>query len=122
VSSLAQQNRRDEATAAYRRVLALDATAPIAANNLAWLLMEDNQHLDAALQLAQAAKSRVPESADIADALGWLHFKKGLTAQAIDELGYFDLAQKTLQAALKLNPNAPDAAEARSVLGRLGTR
>jgi tetratricopeptide (TPR) repeat protein len=143
---LHQQNRRDEATAAYRRVLALDATAPVAANNLAWLLMEDNQHLDEALQLAQAAKSRVPESADIADTLGWLYFKKGLTARAIDELkpvveknpsnatykyhlglvyaesGYLELAQDMLEVALKLNPQASEAPEARKALARIGAR
>jgi tetratricopeptide (TPR) repeat protein len=141
---LHQQNRKSEAKATYRKVLAIDASAPVAANNLAWLMMEDGENLDEAVQLAQRAKGRFPESGDIADTLGWLYFKKGLTAQALDELkaavaksaenatyqyhlglvyaqsGYFDLAQKTLQAALKLNPTAPEAAEARKILARVG--
>jgi len=141
---LHQQNRKGEAKERYRKVLAIDSSAPVAANNLAWLMMEDNENLDEAIQLAQRAKSRLPESGDVADTLGWLYFKKGLSAQAIEELkaaiardgnnatyqyhlglvyaqsGYFDLAQKTLQSALTLSPSAPQAAEARKVLGRVG--
>ena len=140
-----QQNRRAEAKAAYRKTLAIDRTAPVAANNLAWMMMEDSENIDEALQLAQAAKSRLPDSGDVADTLGWLYFKKGLAARAIEELkpavernpanagyryhlgfvyaesGYLALAQETLQAAVKLNPKAPEAAEAQKVLARLAT-
>src|SRR5688572_2096905 len=142
---LHQQNRRGEAKAAYRKTLSIDRTAPVAANNLAWMMMEDNENIDEALQLAQAAKGRLPDSTDVADTLGWLYFKKGLSSRAIDELkpavekdpgnagyryhlgfvyaesGYFRQAQETLRAAVKLNPKAPEAAEAQKVLARLAT-
>jgi Flp pilus assembly protein TadD len=142
---LHQQNRRAEAKAAYRKTLSLDRTAPVAANNLAWMMMEDGENLDEALQLAQAAKSRLPNSSDVGDTLGWLYFKKGLPARALDELkpaveknpenagyqyhlglvyaemGFFSLAEKALRTAVTLNPNAPEATEAHQVLARLGS-
>ena len=83
---LQASNRSDEARARYKQALAIDSTAPVAANNLAWLYAESNSNMDEALQLAQAAKSRLPESADVADTLGWIYFKKGLYTQAVTEL------------------------------------
>jgi tetratricopeptide (TPR) repeat protein len=143
---LEHQNRKSEAKEAYRNTLAIDPTAPVAANNLAWLLVESNESLDEALRLAQAAKARLPESGDVADTLGWIYLKKGLVNLAIPELkaavarapdnagykyhlgfayaqsGYLELAEQMLDTALRLDPKAADAPEARKTLARLATK
>jgi Flp pilus assembly protein TadD len=142
---LQQLNRTQDAKESYRKTLAVDANAAIAANNLAWLMGEANENLDEALQFAQTAKSRLPGSAEVADTLGWLYFKKGLAARAVEELrlavertpgnasfkyhlglayaknGDLRLARETLEAALKLDPKAPEAAEARKTIAHLIT-
>src|SRR5262249_20643882 len=66
------QNRSDEAAARFEKALAIDAQAPVAANNLAWLYAERNEKLDVALQLAQTAKSRLPNNDAVDDTLGWV--------------------------------------------------
>jgi tetratricopeptide (TPR) repeat protein len=79
-------SRRDDAKERYRKIVEIDAGAAVAANNLAWMYAEDNENLDLALQLAQAAKARAPESAPINDTLGWIYYRKGLATLAIDPL------------------------------------
>jgi tetratricopeptide (TPR) repeat protein len=137
------QGRKPQAKDAYRAVLAIDSSAAVAANNLAWLMAEDNENLDEALQLAQSAKARMPESADIADTLGWIYLKKGMATLAVTELkasvdrnpenasfkyhlgmayaesGNLTGARQVLEAALKQDPNAAEAADARRTLARL---
>jgi len=68
-------HRRPEAKDAYRKVLAIDPSAPVAANNLAWMLAEDDENLDVALQLAQTAKAGLPDESSAADTLGWIYLK-----------------------------------------------
>ena len=127
----------------YQQALAVDATAPVAANNLAWIYAQRGDKLDDALQLARAAKSRLPESAAVADTLGWVYYKRDLHPLAVAEFkhsvdaepevalfhyhlglayaktGELALARKALEQGLKLDPKAPEAAEARDVLTRL---
>ena len=142
-SILQQQNRRVEAKEAYRKAVSLDANAIFSANNLAFMYAEDNERLDEALQLAQAARARMPETPEIADTLGFVYYRKGLFGsaaaafkEAVDKrpdtpayryhlgLAYArngdnTLARQTLEAALKLDPNAREATEARGVLAQL---
>jgi len=70
------QGEKSEARKRFERVLTLDPSAPIAANNLAWMLAESGENLQAALDLAQKASARMPESPEIADTLGWVYLKK----------------------------------------------
>jgi len=72
-----------EARARYQRALELDSRAAVAANNLAWMYAESGENLDVALQLAQTAKSQLPDVAAINDTLGWLYYKKGMWSQAV---------------------------------------
>jgi tetratricopeptide (TPR) repeat protein len=140
---LQMTNRRTEAKEAYRQVLGLNPSAPVAANNLAWMLAEDNENLDNALQLAQAAKVGLPDSPNAADTLGWVYLKKGLAARAIPEFvealakepgnagfhyrlgfayaqdGQLGEARRSLEKALSLDPKAPEATEAKAALARL---
>jgi tetratricopeptide (TPR) repeat protein len=136
-------NRRAEAKDAYRQVLGINPSAPVAANNLAWMMAEDNENLDNALQLAQAAKAGLPDSANAADTLGWVYLKKGLGSKAIPEFrealekepgnagfhyrlgfayeqdGQLGEARRALEKALSLDAKAPEAVEARAALARL---
>jgi putative PEP-CTERM system TPR-repeat lipoprotein len=140
-----QLQRRGEAKEMYRKALAIDSNAAAAANNLAWMMAEDNENLDEALALATTAKTRHPESPEAADTLGWIYYKKGLTAQAISTLkesvekqpqtadfqyhlglayaknGDYRLARQALETALRLEPKSAQATEAKATLAQIAT-
>jgi tetratricopeptide (TPR) repeat protein len=142
---LGAQHKRDAAKKHYEDALSVDERAPVAANNLAWMYVEDGGNLDVALQLAQAAKSAAPDSGDVDDTLGVIYLKKGLMTQALAALkgsveknptnptfkyhlglayaknGDAASARQTLETALKLDPNSTDATEARATLAKLGS-
>jgi Flp pilus assembly protein TadD len=67
------------------------------ANNLAWLLLEQNTDVDKALELAQSAYKRLPEDPCVADTLGWAYYKKGR----------LEWAEIYLKEAVSKNPNNP---------------
>jgi tetratricopeptide (TPR) repeat protein len=137
---LNMQNKDEEARVAYEKALALDPRAPIAANNLAWVYAVTGRNLDLALQLAQTAKSQLPERHEFDDTLGYIYYKKGLATLAISSLqqsvaadpgnptylchlglayaqnGDTTKARKSLEQALKIRSDFEGAAEARKVL------
>jgi Flp pilus assembly protein TadD len=139
------QGKRDEARQQYQQALAIDSSAPVAANNLAYLHAEQGENLDEALQLAQTARQALPESPDVADTLGWVYVKRGLPASALAPLreaagreptnaefqyhlghaymknGDFRQAREAFEAGLKLNPRSPSATEAQVALKQLVT-
>jgi tetratricopeptide (TPR) repeat protein len=140
---LERQNKPAEAGKAYEKVLAIDPHAPIAANNLAWQYAESGGNLDVALQLAQVAKSQMPNEPEFNDTLGWVYYKQDivdqaipLILQAIDRdaknaqfhyhlgMAYAKQGEDTkaiaaLKRALALNPGFAGAADAKRVLGEL---
>jgi tetratricopeptide (TPR) repeat protein len=141
------QNRLPEAQKRYEAIVAGNPRrAPIAANNLAWMIAEQGGNLDVALQLAQAAKVQMPDSVPINDTLGWIYYKKDLATQAIPlfqasvsgdptnptlhlhlglayaKAGQNDRAQASLDRALKINPQFEGASAARQALATLGTK
>lgn len=75
--------RHDQARPVYEKVLEVKPNQPVAANNLAYLLVEEGGDLDRALTLALAAHEQLPDSADIADTLGWVYLKNGMTEEAL---------------------------------------
>ena len=79
-------NKPDEAKLRYQKALEIDPRAGVAANNLAWLYADKNENLNVALQLAQTAKSQLSNSHEVDDTLGWVYYKKGLSALAITSL------------------------------------
>ena len=127
----------------FERVLAIDSKAPIAANNLAWIYAENGGNLDVALQLAQTAFAAAPNSAEVADTLGWIYLRKELYPLAIKALdraieldpknptfqyhlglayarnGNAERARARLEAALRLRPDFDGAADAKRVLAGL---
>ncbi len=77
-----------EAEKNYRRALQVTPNAPIAANNLAWLIASNGGNLDEALTLSQKVVSTFANRAGFAgyhDTLGWIYFKKELYLPAIEQ-------------------------------------
>jgi tetratricopeptide (TPR) repeat protein len=121
----------------------VDSTAPMVAAELAFLYLEHGGDVNVALGLAQQAKRSLPNSPVAADALGWAYYKLGSPDSAVAQLkdsvqkvpgnpmfqyhlgmaylasGHRDSAQRSLQAALKDNPNFLDAASARAGLDKI---
>lgn len=75
-----------EAEKAYRKALEITPDTAIAANNLAWLIADNQGNLDEALQLATAAVSKHQSVAGYYDTLGWIYLKKGLASPAVEQL------------------------------------
>jgi tetratricopeptide (TPR) repeat protein len=131
----------DQAIQAYRKVLDVDDTNPLAMNNLAYLTAEHTQDLGQALKYAEQAKQISPESADVDDTLGWIYFRRGVYANAIRHLemadkrrpaavtkyhlamayhrtGERDRATQAMAAGLRLNPSLAEAAAAAALLAQ----
>jgi tetratricopeptide (TPR) repeat protein len=71
--------RASEATASYRRALALQPDNTSAMNNLAYILAETGGSLDEALRLAQRAVAKAPQDPNLKDTLGWIYVKQNMT-------------------------------------------
>ncbi|MBX7054015.1 MAG: tetratricopeptide repeat protein [Pyrinomonadaceae bacterium] len=80
------RSNQTEAEICYRRALELSPDSTIAANNLAWLIAENQGNLDEALQLASASVNRNPDVAGFYDTLGYVYLKKGLYLPAVEQL------------------------------------
>ena len=89
------QGNVNGATDSYKKALAIQPDNPLAQNNLAFLMLENNQDVDAALTLAQSARRTLPHSSNTADTLAWAYYHKGLYGSAKD----------LLEDAAKTNPN-----------------
>ncbi|MBV9214913.1 MAG: tetratricopeptide repeat protein [Acidobacteria bacterium] len=70
----------------YRKALAIAPETPIAANNLAWLIADNQGNLDEALQLATLAVNKDQNVASFYDTLGWVYLQKGLSLPAVEQL------------------------------------
>lgn len=70
----------------YRAVLSIQPSHPDAANNLAFLLAQDNIDLDEAFSLARIAKEQRPGDPDVLDTMGWIYYRKERYQNAIAEL------------------------------------
>jgi len=78
--------QRELAQRRYEDAIRLDPKLSEAKNNLAYLFAETGQNLDRALDLAQEAKTQLPENASVADTLGWVMHKRGMHSAAISYL------------------------------------
>jgi len=116
----------------YRKVLETNPTDVVALNNLAFRLANNANQPDEALRLAQQAKELAPDNPAVEDTIGWAFYKKGIYRNAVTHLQiaaskskdatmHYHLAmaylkagdrkrgQETLDTALKMNPNLPEA-------------
>jgi len=134
---------RNSAIEMYRKVAQANPGSAQAMNNLAYLLSEVANKPDEALKYAQQAVQLVPERPAYCDTLGWILYKKGVynaalpylerasanntdrdnvvwkyhLAMAYSKAGDTARSQSTLAAALKLNPNLPEAKIAQQTVG-----
>jgi Flp pilus assembly protein TadD len=121
----------------------MDPNAAAAANNLAWLLAETGENLDLAMHLAENARRQFPDSAEIIDTIGWIHYKRGTSSVAVvhfeqciekqpkNALFHFHLgmahahrgddakARVALERALSLSQSFSGAEEAKKTLAKL---
>ena len=133
----------------YQKAIAVRANDALASNNLAYLMVQTGDNLDAALALAQTARRGMAESPNAADTLGWVYYQKGLYRSAIDlfeeslklaekakqpdnptvhyhlglaynKTGEFDRSKQHLQQVLKINPQYRDAEEINKLLSQIG--
>jgi Tfp pilus assembly protein PilF len=80
------EGKTDAAAARYKEALDIDSNAAVAANNLAWHYAEREGKLDSALELARHAKALLPDDPHVSDTLGWVLYRRGLYAAAIEHL------------------------------------
>jgi tetratricopeptide (TPR) repeat protein len=133
-----------KAEADYKKSLQIQPQQPIAANNLAYRMLQNGENVDVALTLAQSARQAMPNSPSTADTLAWAYYYKGTYSFARDlleeaiksspndaamqyHLGmvYSKLKDKNnaithLKKAVSLAPNSPQAKDAQAALQGLG--
>jgi Flp pilus assembly protein TadD len=80
----------------YKKALQIQPAQPTAANNLAYLMLENGENVDVALTLAQTARQSTPTSPNSADTLAWAYYYKGT----------YGFARDLLEDAIKINPNS----------------
>ena len=69
----------------YEEALRINPKFAPAANNLAYILAEQDKDLNKALELAKLAKEKLPNDPGVMDTMGWVYFKRGLYDSAIIE-------------------------------------
>jgi tetratricopeptide (TPR) repeat protein len=70
----------------YEEAIRYNADLAEAKNNLAYLYANDGKSLDRALDLAQDAKTLLPDNPSVADTLGWVLYKRDVPSAAIGYL------------------------------------
>jgi tetratricopeptide (TPR) repeat protein len=81
-----QQHDLDAAISHYDRAVRGGDATGVAANNLAWILAQQNRELDRALQLASKARELQPDNPAILDTLGFVHLARREYTDAINVL------------------------------------
>jgi Flp pilus assembly protein TadD len=131
------------ATIDYKKALDIDPEQSVAANNLAYIMLETGDNPDVALSLAQTARRGMPNSPETADTLAWAYYAKGVYYSARDllvdalkvtpdnatmhyhlgmtliKLGDRTQAAENLKKAASLAPNTQTATDANKALAGL---
>jgi tetratricopeptide (TPR) repeat protein len=127
----------------YQKVLSAQPDNAVAANNLAYLLLEHGGSVNQALSLAQVARRGLPTSANTADTLGWAYYQNGAYSVAVplleeavskaaenaayryhlgityQKLKDNSKAKAQLEKAIGLSPSSPVADQSRRALSEL---
>ncbi len=94
-SLLSSQGRTRDAIRKYELALKADPENLTAMNDLSYLLASEGTNLERALELAKQAQSIADENPRIADTLGFVYARKGLTDAAVEQYRYaIDTAEK----------------------------
>ncbi len=104
--------KMDVLEARLKRVLELKPDYAHALNALGYSWADRNLHLDEAFKLIQRARELAPKDPYIMDSMGWVLYRQGKLAEALE----------TLEAAYKLSSDAEIAAHLGEVLWQLGRR
>ena len=75
-----------EAEKLYGQALQVKPGNPVAANNLAYLLIEHGGDKDVAVSMAQTARRGLPDVSNTADTLGWAYYYKGAYSAAVEQM------------------------------------
>lgn len=134
------QGNHQKALELFRKVIESEPQNADALNNAAYILSTFANQPDEALKYAQKAQELAPQDMDVADTLGWAFYQKGLYPSAVTHLeraaskaggnvvwqyhlamaytkaGNPKRGRSVYEAALKHNPNVPEAALAKQVL------
>jgi tetratricopeptide (TPR) repeat protein len=71
------QDNWKRAEAVYQKALEVDASNGVAANNLAFGMLEHGEDKNVALTLAETARRALPGQPSVADTLGWAYYQIG---------------------------------------------
>ena len=93
--------RREQAVAAFRRVLEVEPDFHAALNYLGYMWAERGENLEEALALVGRAVALDPDNGAYVDSLGWANF----------QLGRHDEARTLLERAVRLEPDDPTVHE-----------
>lgn len=88
------QGNAERAIPHYEDAIRLAPNLAEAKNNLAYIYADQGKNLDRALDLAQDAKTLLPNNPSVSDTLGWVLFKRGVPAAAISYLKEAEAATK----------------------------
>lgn len=137
------QGNWQEAQTLYQRALGLQPEEPLAANNLAYIMLEHGGNVTVALTLAQTARRGFPKIPNSADTLGWAYYQNAaysLAAPLLEEavkgaptnagyryhlgMTYQKLndtkrARIELEKSIRMDPQAPSAEKATHALSEL---
>jgi tetratricopeptide (TPR) repeat protein len=126
----------------YQKALDIRPDYALAANNLAYLMLDHDGNVNVALTLAQTGRKGMPNVPSSADTLGWAYYHQGAYSSAIDTLqeavkedpknpnfhyhlgmayekaNNYAMAKKQLEYTLQISPNYPQAEEIRKVLSQ----
>ena len=69
----------------YRAALDINPKFAPAANNLAFILADQDKDLNEALDFARIAREKLPNDPNVIDTMGWVYYKRGLYDSAISE-------------------------------------
>ncbi|HEY6307569.1 MAG TPA: tetratricopeptide repeat protein [Candidatus Angelobacter sp.] len=90
-----REKKYEQAEQAFRQVLQQDPNNSSTLNNLGYMLVEHNMHLEEALTMIKRAVEFEPQNGAYLDSLGWAYFK----------LGKYEEAEENLRKASDKTPN-----------------
>jgi tetratricopeptide (TPR) repeat protein len=140
-SVLETKNDWQQAEDLYKKALEIQPDYPLAANNLAYLMLEHGGNINVAFSLAQTARKGLPNLPNAADTLGWAYYQQGAYNAAIEALqealkgspdsatyhyhlamayqkaNNLPMAKKEFTRALQINPQLSQAEEIKKLIG-----